>query len=170
MSSMKYPCLVPRRLFAILSMCVLSGVLLGCSLESNPLPTTLEGAWLGEGEFTASRGSMDMKAQLELLSDGSYRFVILEPGIMMLTGAETGVWSRESDELVLRPGTFERDADGSVFQNLRDSDTEKAKAPKHLAVAHDLSELQFKDGPVTLTFRPNAEATAALRTAGDVRP
>ncbi|MEX0653712.1 MAG: hypothetical protein WD534_06485 [Phycisphaeraceae bacterium] len=146
---------------------LLAGLLIGCDRSPAP-PTTLEGAWLGEGEFRVSRGSQEVTAQLELLSDGSYRFLVLEPSIMALTGTERGVWSREGQTLTLTPGIPERDPGGSVFQQLRDDSPDADRPPKTLVIAVDLADLQFDDGPMHLTFRPNPEATASLQAAGDV--
>lgn len=141
----------------------------GCDRSSaSAPPTTIEGAWLGDGEFRASRGTMAVKAQLELLSDGSYRYLILEPAILMLTGVETGTWTRDAQTLTLTPGVFERDESGSVFQHLRDSSPDASRPPRDLTIATNLADLRFRDSQLDLTFRYNHDATAELRASGEV--
>jgi hypothetical protein len=133
-------------------------------------PPRLEGAWLGEGIYSTTAGSKDVKAQLEILSDGTYRFLILEPSVLMLTGMEKGNWTRDGSLLTLSPvnGKSEEKGDGkSVFETLRKSSPENLRV-KNLTLADDLSFLNLSDGPMELEFYPNAEATRKLEEAGEV--
>ncbi len=148
-------------------------MLTGCG-ESSVRPTTLEGAWLGDGAFHTSAGDAEAQAQLELLSDGSYRFLILKPNILALTGAERGTWSRTGQTLILTPAAPPPAAatggtpnvSGSVFEQLRRGGP--AKPPRSLVIADDLRDLRFNDGKLDLILTPNLDATAKLRATGDV--
>lgn len=137
-------------------------------------PATLHGAWLGEGTFSARGRSVAVKAQLEILPDGRYRFLILEPAMLMLAGVEEGTWSRDEVTLALTPGTEAEpaepdaeDAEPSVARMLRPSNAQSVRA-KSLAIGDDLSELLLDDHPLTLRFTPNAPATQKLRDAGQL--
>jgi len=148
----------------------------GCDGMSSPaLPTTLEGAWLGEGQFNTRAGSMDVKAQLELLSDGTYRYLILEPGVLAMMGDERGRWSRQGQTLTLTPGsaaappqTPTATPNDSVVERLRQSGAASPRPAKQLEIAGDLSDLRFDDGKLEITFTPNPAATAKLQAAGEV--
>ncbi len=147
-------------------------VLVGCDGGSRAaLPTTLEGAWRGAGQFTARGGSLDVTAQLELLSDGSYRLLILEPGVLAMAGAEGGTWSRQGPTLTLTPDPPQGPTatpDDSVFEQLRQSSAASPRPPKRLTIASDLADLRMDDGKLALTFTPDPDATAKLQAAGDV--
>ncbi|MEX0794569.1 MAG: hypothetical protein WD045_15645 [Pirellulaceae bacterium] len=167
-------------------------VLCGCGVGTAPTaPATLEGAWLGKGLFHAGAGDAEVTAQLELLSDGSYRYLILKPSILALTGMEEGAWQREGQTLTLAPGakpneSADADAAGeaeteeielgpdgkpklsSVFGALRKTNVQNATPPRTLTVADDLSHLTFDDGKLELTFTYNMKATASLKKRGDV--
>jgi hypothetical protein len=135
------------------------------------LPTTLEGAWLGEGQYSTRAGSMDVKAQLELLSDGTYRFLILEPGVLAMMGGEQGQWSRQGQTLTLTPAppkTPSATPDDSVFEQLRQSSAASPRPPKQLTVAGNLADLRLDEGKLAITFTPNPDATAKLRASGEV--
>ncbi|MEX2673307.1 MAG: hypothetical protein WD294_14480 [Phycisphaeraceae bacterium] len=125
-----------------------------CGEATSP-PPTLEGAWLGAGDFRASRGSADVEAQLELHPDGSYEFLILQPSIMTLAGTEKGQWSREGDHLTLTPGavgptTPEQVDKEAPLSVLRTGQTAK---PKTLTITE--RQLEFRDGPMSITFSAN---------------
>ena len=130
-------------------------------------PDTLEGAWLGQGTFRTAAGDAQVKAQLELLADGSYRLLILEPAILALTGPETGTWASDEHNLTLTPlattpQNHTPSPDDPPFQQLR---TGSQPTVKSLTIADNLAHLQLRDGPLRLTFKPNPAATAALREA-----
>ena len=151
-----------------LSLAVSLLCLASCGKSSGP--PRLEGAWLGEGEFSVSAGSKGVKAQLEILSDGTYRFLILEPRILMMAGVEKGNWSRDGELLTLTPVNEKKEGDDSkksVLETLRKSSPEKLRVKK-LIIADDLSSLTLSDGPLALQFTPNEEATQRLEEAGDV--
>lgn len=159
--------------------------LCGCG-GGSAVPATLEGAWLGKGLFHADAGDAEVTAQLELLSDGTYRYLILKPAILALTGLEEGTWHREGQSLTLIPGSaaveepgdsaeeeIETNADGkpklsSVFQKLRQTNSQEPQPPRTLTIAEDLSHLTFDDGKLELTYTYNVKATANLRERGDV--
>lgn len=138
-------------------------------------PPRLEGAWLGEGTFSVSAGSKDVKAQLEILPDGSYRFLFLEPGILMMSGMEQGVWTREGEVLTLTPGDGKSDEETAeeegvkdgVFETLRKSPPKNLRV-KQLKIGDDLGSMTMSDGPLELEFTPNPEATRKLEQAGDL--
>ena len=139
-------------------------------LTSCSEPSQLEGAWLGEGTFSVSAGSKKVKAQLEILSDGTYRFLILEPRILMITGMEKGTWSREGALLTLSPVNEKMkrdDSKKSVFSNLRKSSPAKLRV-KQLTLVDGLSSMTLSDGPLELKFTPNVKATRKLEEAGEV--
>ncbi|MEX0887197.1 MAG: hypothetical protein WD009_12250 [Phycisphaeraceae bacterium] len=148
-----------------------------CDGAWSSAPTTLEGAWLGEGTFHTRAGDADVTIQLELLSDGSYRYLILEPALLAMTGMETGTWARDADRLILTPtpapaiDPADADADaeaGGVFEALRRGSPQADRPDRTLTIADDLADLRFSSGRFNITFTPNREATAALRDAGDV--
>jgi hypothetical protein len=157
---------------------VLAVTLAGCENFSST-PKTLEGAWMGEGAFHSRMGQMDVKAQLELLSDGTYRYLILEPGILTMTGPENGDWQREDQTLTLtpvveRPDPPAESEDGgeesgkSALQGLQKGFAASERPQKTLTIADNLSKLEMRDGKIRLTFKPNPEATAKLISAGEV--
>ncbi len=153
-----------------LSLCLVFALMFLSSYGKRGGSPQLEGAWKGEGTFSASAGSMDAKAQLEILSDGTYRFLILEPKLLMLAGKEKGKWSREGVLLTLSPvngKAEEDDARKSVLETLRESSPENLRV-KQLTLADDLSSMNLSDGPMSLEFTPNAEATRKLEEAGEV--
>lgn len=154
-------------------------------------PESLEGAWLGKGLFHAGAGDAEVTAQLELLSDGSYRYLILKPSILALTGLEEGAWQREGQTLTLSPGVEPKGADNSeasgeaeteeielgpdgkpklssVFGALRNTNGQNARPPRTLTVAEDRSQLTFDDGKLEITYTYNVKAAASLRKRGDV--
>ena len=148
--------------------CIASLLIVCCGKSG--APPALEGAWLGEGTFSAGAGELAVKAQLEILSDGSYRFLILEPGIMAMMGLESGKWIREGRSLTLQPkneksGGTEKDA--SVISKLRQSSPENLRVKK-LVIAEGLSSLQLIDGPLNIEFKPNLEARRKLKEAGEI--
>ncbi len=154
----------------------LAAMLTGCDGSVSSPPTRLEGAWLGAGIFRAGAGNADVTAQLELLSDGTYRMLILKPAILAMTGPETGAWSRDGQTLTLTPGAApatateaedEAHASAGVFQKLRSGSSAGGRT-KTLTIAGNLSDLRLVDGPLELTFTPNPDATAKLQAAGDV--
>lgn len=150
----------------VLILCVICNA--ACSKRSGP--PQLEGAWLGQGEFSASAGSKTMKAQLEILSDGSYRFLILEPRVLMMAGVEKGDWVREGNRLTLTPVKEKEKEDKSnksVFETLRKTSPVELRV-KQLTIADDLSALVLSDGPMELEFAPNEEATRKLIESGEV--
>ena len=107
---------------------------------------------------------------MEILSDGTYRYLILEPRVLMLAGMEKGNWNREGELLTLSPAKEKAEDDGakkSVFETLRKSSPENLRE-KQLSLADDLSTMSLSDGPMQLEFTPNAEATRKLEEAGDV--
>lgn len=140
----------------------LAVVLISIPACSKPGRTpALEGAWLGEGEFSASAGSVTVKAQLEILKDGTYRYLILEPRILALTGAESGTWSRDGQSLVLQPVNEKAEATEtgtSVFGKLRESSPQDLRVKK-MSIAGDLGSLTLSDGPMDIVFQPNPAAT-----------
>ncbi len=165
-----------RGTLGVLLAAALALALAGCDRSSAKLPATLEGAWIGDGTFRASVGEAEVQAQLELLSDGSYRFLVLKPAILALTGLERGTWSRNGPTLTLTPAPPPPPAaddsapkpEGSVFQQLRKGSAAASKPPKTLTIADDLRDLRFDDGKLALTFTPNPDATAKLRADGEV--
>lgn len=143
-------------------------------------PPTLERAWLGEGTFSVSAGSKPMKAQLEILTDGTYRFMILEPRILMLTGIESGTWTRDGQLLTLQPvnekaktptkggaSTDSSKDSSSVLKTLRQSSPKNLRVKK-LNIAADLSSLSLSDGPLDIEFKPNPEVTQKLKQSGEI--
>lgn len=132
---------------------------------SAPTVASAHGAWLGEGAFTAPEGTQEIKAQLELLQDGTYRFMVIEPrALMMVVGLEKGKWKLEGESLDLAPfpdqtseGTGKLGALNSAPKNFR---------PKTLSVDGDAFVL--KDAQMNLRFSPNLKATEKLREVGDI--
>lgn len=122
----------------------------------------LEAAWLGTGQFAASMGDAAVKAQLEILTGGDYRFLILEPKALMLAGIEEGTWTREEQTLHLQPLTDEKEKSGILRGAPRDF------RPKTLAIAEDLSELVLQDDKMNMTFKLNEKASAKLRAEGEI--
>ncbi len=127
-------------------------------------PDSLHGAWLGEGKFNAARGSMDVRAQVEFLPDGSYRFLVLEPGILALAGVENGKWTQNGDIVDLIPNVEEPGEQRSVLFGSAPRNFQ----PKLLLVESGLRSLKLDDGPMQITFKHNPEATAKLREAGEL--
>jgi hypothetical protein len=135
----------------------------GCS-NPDAHPTTVHGAWIGTGEFRAGQGKLDVRAQLEVLPNGRYRFLVLEPGLLAAVGAEIGDWTRNGNTLDLAPDEETHDPNrrgllGSAPRNFR---------PKSLSVVGEVKSLELNDGPMTITFKPNPKATAKLREAGEL--
>ncbi|MCC5877943.1 MAG: hypothetical protein JJU11_17130 [Candidatus Sumerlaeia bacterium] len=141
----------------------------GCS-QGNEGPGTLHGAWLGEGVFSSPYGQMDVKAQLELLGDNSYRFLVLEPPVLMMAGVEKGDWIFDGDSLELNPqeepGEEVGDQSASPLQVLRSAP--KNFRPKTLSVSPSLKELRLLDDQMDLTFQRNAVATKTLKEKGEI--
>ncbi len=136
---------------------ILSALFLsGCSER------TLLQAWLGEGEFTIRGRSLDVKAQLEILEDGTYRYLILEPGIIAMMGMETGTWQENGSDLDLSPNQGSTEAGGILGSTPRDFN------PKTLSIEGNYSRLILDDGAMQITFKPNPEATKKLRANGEV--
>lgn len=137
----------------------------GCGDEpgSKAAPENLVGHWAGEGKFSARAGSMDVKAQLELNADQTYRMLILEPGILALTGPETGEWSRSGSAVTLTPTRPPKSdhADttvgpiqpgDSVLGKLRESSDPEDMPVKQLTLADDRTTLKLNDGKLSITF------------------
>lgn len=125
-------------------------------------PPALEGAWLGEGEFSASAGSVTVKTQLEILKDGTYRYLILEPRILALTGAESGTWSRDGQSLLLQPVNEKAEATEtgtSASGKLRESSPLDLTESQKISIAGDLGSLNLSDGPMDIVFQTNPAAT-----------
>ena len=168
---------------ALLTIAVTTLLAAGCDDASAPgadasaaaaAPTSVHGAWLGEGTFNAEAGTTEVTAQLELLSDGTYRFMILQPRVLALAGAEKGQWTTQGSTLHLKPDeekpatpnpqTGEKP---SVMDVLRSSSPRELRE-KDLSVANDFSSLTLDDGKMQLRFRPNPTATAKLKAAGEI--
>lgn len=148
--------------FRVVALCLL---LCGCG-GGEKEPPSLHGAWLGEGDFSSSHGKMAVKAQLEILADESYRFLILEPAILMAAGMEQGTWTLTDSSLDLHPAeeTAEEEKEGfSLFGS-----APRNFQPKTLTVAPGMKELSLRDGPMQLTFHRNRKATDVLRRNGEI--
>lgn len=133
--------------------------------------SSVHGAWLGEGVFTSPHGTMAMRAQLELLSDGSYRMLVLDPPVLMIFGMEKGSWSHQDGSLHLNP------IEEEVPENLDTESTSPIRLlqsaprnfqPKTLTTNRGLSRLSLDDGPMKLEFQRNREATRVLREKGEI--
>jgi len=137
----------------------------GCddAAETDAGPATLEGEWAGEGEFRTRGRGLAVQAQLELNADGSYRYLILKPGILAMASGEEGTWARAGDTLTLTPAAADAggdgDADGrtaplregeTVFDRLEA--TSPTRPPKTLAVTADGRTLELRDGKMSLDF------------------
>lgn len=159
-------------------------VLLGCdegsgtsatgSPAATPSPTSVRGAWLGKGTFNASAGSTPVVAQLEVLKDGTYRFLIIEPRILALAGMETGTWTHANGTLELTPDE-EKPATPNPETGEKPSlmDAMRAGSPRELRektlhVAQGFSSMSIDDEKMKLRFEPNPDATAKLQAAGDI--
>lgn len=138
-------------------------LLTGCSDPGRIVGPQGEGAWLGEGTFQAGPGSLEVKGQLELLSDGTYRFLVLEPPLLMALGVESGTWTRTDHQLDLTPT---KDQTGSGIAAI--AEVPKTFRPKSLTIEKGNAAMNLHDGPMNLRFVPNAEATKKLREQGEV--
>lgn len=145
----------------LLPIIMLAFILSACSSGTTELP----GAWLGEGKFNAAQGSMDVKAQLEILPDGTYRFLVIEPGILALAGVERGKWSQSGDLLNLTPDPEEQ---GDDNRSILFRSAPRNFQPKTLRVVGQIKSLELADGPMQVTFTHNPKATASLREAGEL--
>jgi len=140
---------------------LLSFLITACSSA----PDTLHGAWLGEGKFTAARGSMDVRAQLEILPDGTYRFLVIEPGILALAGVENGKWQQDGNRVDLTPDVEEP---GDESRSVLFQSAPRNFRPKTLEIKGNLRSLELADGPLQVTFKYNHKATGQLREAGEL--
>lgn len=154
------------RPFLNIVICMACLLPLGCTQGSSPTgKASPQGAWLGEGEFQASAGSTDVKAQLEILKDGTYRFLILEPRVLMLAGIEKGHWTESNGELRLAPDeALSSEGQLSVLA----PQTPRNFRPKALAISPGYTSLRIEDGQWSATFLPNEEPTAKMREAGEI--
>ncbi len=154
------------RAFLIIMICMTCVLPLGCSQGSSPTgKASPQGAWLGEGEFQASAGSTTVKAQLEILNDGTYRFLILEPRVLMLAGMEKGHWTESNGALRLAPDealSSERQLSVLAPQAPRNF------RPKTLTISPGYTSLRIEDGQWKATFLPNEEPTTKLREKGEI--
>lgn len=155
----------PIMRLAILSALIflVSTAAIGCGERGADPRTSLDGAWLGEGTFHASAGEQGVKAQLELLSDGTYRFLIIEPRVLMLAGMEKGKWTVKGQQLDLAPEPAQTSEGGGIL-----SQAPRDFRPKTLTIESDMSALLLDDSKMDLRFTPNEEATKKLREKGDV--
>lgn len=120
------------------------------------------GAWLGEGTFRAQQGTQQVKAQLELLAGGTYRFMVIEPRVlMMVVGLEKGNWQRTDELLNLNPFPDQSNSNGGVFNK-----APKNFRPKSLTIDGDTFLLQ--DDQMNLRFTPNPKATEKLAKRGEI--
>lgn len=143
-------------------------VLGSCDItSSSSAPAQLEGAWLGTGQFTAAAGKMDMKAQLEILPSGEYRYLIIEPAVMMMAGMEEGNWTRNGDDVNLTPVEKAAD-DPTKKKSVLFGAAPRNFQPKTLTIEGNFKSLKLDDGPAQLTFHQNEEATARLRERGEM--
>lgn len=134
----------------------------GCGGPGSRGQPSEEGAWLGEGTFHAAVGTEKVTAQLEILSDGTYRFLMLEPRVLMMMGVETGEWSRTDELLNLTP-SGDQTGGGGLF-----SQVPKDFRPKTLIIEPDNAAFLLKDEEMDMRFLPNPEATMQLRERGEV--
>lgn len=143
-------------------------VLVSCdSTSSGSAPGQLEGAWLGTGQFNADAGKMDMKAQLEILPGGEYRFLIIEPPILMMAGMEEGNWTRTGDDVNLTP--VEKPADDPTKKkSILFGAAPRNFQPKTLKIEGNIKSLRLDDGPAQLVFHWNNEASERLRERGEL--
>ncbi len=155
--------------YPLLCLPVVLFLLVSCDRQS--ARDTVIGAWLGEGTFSTRAGAADIQAQLEILSDGSYRFLIIKPTVLAMTGMETGSWTLDADQLILQPTAEQADPEadekGSVLQQIRRASPAKLRI-KSLQVTADFSVLELSDGPMQVTFLPNDEVTKKLIESGEV--
>lgn len=135
----------------------------GCGDSGVGGESGIEGAWLGEGTFHADAGTQDMKAQLEILSDGTYRFMVIEPRVLMLMGAEEGDWTRADRQLDLTPTNNDSGGGGGLLAR-----APRNFQPKSLTIGEDNDALVLLDDKMEMRFEPNAEATKKLRQGGEV--
>lgn len=138
--------------------------LAGCGSPDGNQRTGVDGAWLGKGTFASSHGSIEVKAQLELLSDGRYRFLILKPRILSLAGVELGTWQQTGQQIKLRPTANQTGSGAGVLANMP-----KTFRTKILTTTPEYSSLDLDDGPMSIHFEPNPKATEKLRASGDIR-
>lgn len=135
--------------------------LAGCS---DSRPSQLQAAWLGEGQYSSSAGNADVKAQLEILDNGTYRFLILEPRVLMLAGMEEGTWAEAGGKVDLTP--VEKPA-GEKRSGLF-STTPRNFRPKTLTVEGDYSKLVISDDEFEMDFLLNEKATDKLVENGEI--
>lgn len=150
------------RISSIISLLLLLPLFLGGCGASNP--ESEEGAWLGEGKFSAHGRALDVKAQMELLSDGTYRFFVMEPPILMMGGMETGEWVREGQRLDLVPTEDQVSEGGGVLGSVP-----KTFRSKTMTIEEDNAAIVFKDGPMSMRFTPNPGVTKKLRESSEVQ-
>lgn len=123
------------------------------------------GAWLGVGTFRATEGTQQIKAQLELLANGTYRFMVIEPRVLMLlVGLEKGKWQRTGKQLNLNPFPDQTSKDTGKPGILNKAP--KNFRPKSLSIQGDTFLL--KDEQMDLQFEPNPKATEKLRKSGEI--
>lgn len=79
-------------------------VLLGCKGKSAGGHSSVEGTYAGQGKFTASAGSMEIDATLEVKSGGEYVLRLKQLGAL---GHEAGQWSLSGSQLTLTPSADE---------------------------------------------------------------
>lgn len=111
--------------------------------------------YFGQGEFRARQGSIAVRARLELLPGDRYRFLILEPAMLAMTGVEEGVVERTAQGVILRPETTPPNPEantqggGSVFQSLREGSPGRVKT---LTTQDNGASYQLADEGMHLRF------------------
>ena len=136
-------------------------------------PKNLEGAWLGEGKFF-DLPRVVCRVQLELLGDGTYRFLVLQPGVLALAGPETGNWRQDGDRLHLEPFPPEApDQSAPMVVNTEEKNplkimgsARKPGKPRELKIEKNLSALTLSDSMMDVSFKPNPEVSKKLAEEG----
>lgn len=135
-------------------------ILAACNNTRQPTGS-IEGAWLGKGDFNTGLGSQEVTAQLEILSDGTYRAMILKPSVLALMGMEKGNWSVTGDQLHLSPVKAPPPAKPSLLNAPKDF-------PAKTYTVESLSKITFNDGKMDIVYTPNLKVTEKLIAEGVV--
>ncbi len=133
---------------------------------------SLKAAWLGKGTFHSKYGKKMVTVQLELLDDNSYRWLFLEPKVLMFMGLEKGTWSRQGDQVHLEPTPDEPPKKLKPGQKPKVSTLMRGAPrnlqPKTVTIVGGYDKLLIKDAKLTIEFTLNQKATAKLLETGDI--
>lgn len=118
--------------------------LVGCSSKGTGVASfpTSDGAYSGQGTFSAGQGSMKITATLTLNADKTYELKLNE---LSSLGREVGSWSQAGQQITLTP-----EPERETNQTLKAMSSNKQ--PHTVTINSENTEITWSDGPMSIKF------------------